>query len=461
MALLQSMKNDQVRCVIFDLDGLLINSENFYEAADKVVLQALGKAYSVDLEWKLRGRSALDCANRIVDFYRIDMSPEDWLQTVTEEQEKMFPSTRPMPGMIKILHHLNKHNIPLAIATSSTFKVVAKKTDHLQGMIAYFRHIVSISDPEVRVGKPHPDVYLVAKNRFKEGSEIPPIECLVFEDAVNGIKAATKAGMSSVFIPDPKMPVEVALSCQPTLTIRTGHDFKPELFGLPKYDYRPVTHVLFDVDGLILDTGAFFNRVTKQLLARHDKQLDWEQKVELMGKRRADMIEDMIEMLELPMTNEELNKEYSNLVEPMNKSAKMIEGAARLIKHLHAKGVPIAVATSSSAETLEVKMTNHKDVYKLFNHVVTGSHPDLKDGKPAPDIFLLSASNFPDKPKPENCLVFEDAPNGVQAAYDAGMQSVMVPHTNLGPLYTKKATQVLHSLIDFKPEDFGLPPFQN
>ena len=51
---------------------------------------------------------------------------------VKEEQSKMFPSTRPMPGIIKVLHHLYKNKISMAIATSCTFKTVAKKTDHLQ-----------------------------------------------------------------------------------------------------------------------------------------------------------------------------------------------------------------------------------------------------------------------------------------------------------------------------------------
>ena len=122
--------------VIFDLDGLLINSVNFYEAADKVVLQALGKAYSMDLDWKLRGRTALDCAKIIVDYYNLDMTPDEWHTLGKEEQNKMFPSIRPMPGVIKVLHHLRKHRVPMAIATSSTFKTVAKKTDHLQ--VSYF-----------------------------------------------------------------------------------------------------------------------------------------------------------------------------------------------------------------------------------------------------------------------------------------------------------------------------------
>lgn len=132
----------------------------------------------------------------------------------------------------------------------------------------------------------------------------------------------------------------------------------------------------------------------------------------------------------------------------------------RLIRHFHALNIPIAVATSSSTSTLAEKTKNHRELFDLFHHVVTGSHPDLKNGKPAPDIFLLCASMFDPVPDPAQCLVFEDAPNGIQAACDSGMQSVMVPHQSLGSQYTLRATQVIHSLIDFKPSDFGLPAFR-
>jgi hypothetical protein len=57
------------------------------------------------------------------------------------------------------------------------------------------------------------------------------------------------------------------------------------------------------------------------------------------------------------------------------------------------------------------------------------------------------------------CLVFEDAPNGVKAARSAGMQVVMVPDPHISKSHCENATQVLESLLDFKPEDFGLPPF--
>lgn len=90
-------------------------------------------------------------------------------------------------------------------------------------------------------------------------------------------------------------------------------------------------------------------------------------------------------------------------------------GAERLIRHLSANNVPIAVATSSGAESVAVKTKNHQEVFKLFHHFVMGStDPEVKEGKPAPDIFLIAAKRFPDSPDPKKCLVVEDAPNGVQ-----------------------------------------------
>ena len=78
----------------------------------------------------------------------------------------------------------------------------------------------------------------------------------------------------------------------------------------------------------------------------------------------------------------------------------------------------------------------------------------------AQNFLVLSYSLFEPPPDPSTCLVLEDAPNGIQAAFDAGMQSVMVPHKNISPQYCIKATQVINSLLDFHPEDFGLPPFK-
>lgn len=76
-------------------------------------------------------------------------------------------------------------------------------------------------------------------------------------------------------------------------------------------------------------------------------------------------------------------------------------GAEKLIRHLHASGIPIAVGTSSGQDSVKVKTSYHFEVFEMFHHIVMGSSdPEVKEGKPAPDIFLLACARFPDKPDP-------------------------------------------------------------
>ena len=81
---------------------------------------------------------------------------------------------------------------------------------------------------------------------------------------------------------------------------------------------------------------------------------------------------------------------------------KCLPGAERLIRHLAKHNVPIAIATSSSYDSVQRKIENHRELFGLFHHMVMGSSdPEVTKGKPHPDVFLVCAKRFPNKPDPE------------------------------------------------------------
>ncbi|KAF5203869.1 (DL)-glycerol-3-phosphatase [Thalictrum thalictroides] len=121
----------------------------------------------------------------------------------------------------------------------------------------------------------------------------------------------------------------------------------------------------------------------------------------------------------------------------------------------------MAVATGSNQRHFELKTQNHGEIFAMMHHIVNGDDPEVEKGKPSPDIFLAAARRFEDAfVDPRNILVFEDAPAGVAAAKNAGMYVVMVPDPNLDASYHSGADQVLSSLLDFNPGEWGLPPFE-
>ena len=101
------------------------------------------------------------------------------------------------------------------------------------------------------------------------------------------------------------------------------------------------------------------------------------------------------------------------------------------------------------------------DLFSLFKIVILGDNPEVKQGKPHPDVFLVTAQKFDVPPSPDKVLVFEDAPNGVTAGKGAGMGVVMVPDERLDSSYYNNADLVLKSLEEFCPEEWGFPAYNN
>ncbi|KAJ3653702.1 hypothetical protein Zmor_012940 [Zophobas morio] len=228
-----------------------------------------------------------------------------------------------------------------------------------------------------------------------------------------------------------------------------------------KQIFQKVTHVIFDLDGLLLDTESIYKKVFSDIAQRHGKVYTAETRGKVIGTTEDVGARIAVEEMQLPMSPEDFLKEYKAAADKSLHTVGLMPGAERLVRHFHTKQIPIAVATSSGQDTYDIKVEHHKSLFSLFSHVVTGgTDPEVKSGKPSPDIFLVCARRFKDSPKPEQCLVLEDAPNGVQAAVKAGMQVVMVPDKQIEEKATKLATLKLNSLEEFRPEMFGLPPLE-
>ncbi|XP_075726242.1 pseudouridine-5'-phosphatase-like [Rhipicephalus microplus] len=267
--------------------------------------------------------------------------------------------------------------------------------------------------------------------------------------------------MQVVMVPDPRMDQENRNRA--TLCIDSLADFKPELFGLPPYPaaakkspsrsesikdikpqapgskFKPVSYVIFDLDGLLLDTEKLYSAAVETVASRFSKISP--------GNSRS-------RCWDSPKLTQR-TRSSRPWVCPWNQTS-----AERLVRHLHEHTVPMAIATGSAAPLFDLKMTRHHDVLALFHHVVcAGENPEVKRGKPHPDIFLVAASRFDGKPPSEKVLVFEDVVNGVTAALAAGMQVVMVPDPRIGEEHRGRATTCVTTLLEFKPELFGLPAF--
>ncbi|KAK5692267.1 hypothetical protein LTR17_025431 [Elasticomyces elasticus] len=203
-----------IRACLFDMDGLLLDSEDKYTICTNAVLSQYGRP---NLPWsikaQLQGRPGLQAGKIFEEWAQLPVSRDEYMKKVTEMQKKLFPECKALPGVEELLKGMKEKGVEMALATSSHSGNFALKTGHLGDLFSVFdeEHRVLGDDPRIPPGrgKPAPDIYLVALETInarlrKEGKkEVAPEEALVFEDSVPGIEAGRRAGCQVVWCPHP------------------------------------------------------------------------------------------------------------------------------------------------------------------------------------------------------------------------------------------------------------------
>lgn len=221
--------------------------------------------------------------------------------------------------------------------------------------------------------------------------------------------------------------------------------------------FGPIKAVIFDMDGLLLDTEGIYTEVTHMITSRYGRTFDWAIKQNTIGRGARDFAGYVINALELPLSVDEFLTIREPLLDERFPRSVAMPGAEALVRHLAANGIPIAVGTSSSIHYFKAKTTLHRAWFELFETVVTADDPEVGAAKPAPDIFLVAARRLGVDPK--TCVVFEDSPFGVTAAKAAGMFAVAVPDSHMPMEQYEHADLCLTSLEEFPLEAWGLPGF--
>ena len=214
-----------IQAAIFDMDGLLLDTEKYWDSARHMYAAEHG-GHWVDADQEaVMGLNSREWARYMQRRFNIALSEEAIIEAVIERMIGMYQrSGAPLlPGATEAVHALSQR-VPLAVASSSPRRIIEVALE-TAGLRPAFQAIVSSDD--VARGKPHPDVYLEAARRLAT----PPEACLALEDSTNGLLAAQAAGMTVIAVPNVVFPPSGAALAGSSLILSSLTDL--DLAALP------------------------------------------------------------------------------------------------------------------------------------------------------------------------------------------------------------------------------------
>ncbi|MBL8161069.1 MAG: HAD-IA family hydrolase [Anaerolineae bacterium] len=184
------------KAIIFDMDGLLVDSEVIWQEAEDSVLAMHNVRPAPEVRAQLLGLRNDEFMRRLREIYNIDASQETLEREVIARMLRLIPhKVKPQPGAVEMLAYVAELGLPTAIASSSP-NIIIETVVKTQG----WRDVLPVrcSAEHLPHGKPAPDVYLKAA----EALGVDPLDCLALEDSANGARAAVAAGMTCYAVPE-------------------------------------------------------------------------------------------------------------------------------------------------------------------------------------------------------------------------------------------------------------------
>lgn len=213
---------------------------------------------------------------------------------------------------------------------------------------------------------------------------------------------------------------------------------------------------LFDLDGVLIDSEPLHGQAWKETAALFDLNLTYRQLKLLRGKRRIDCANELVKLIPKVVKVKDLLNLHKPISRELILKAQAMKGGESLVKRCHKKNIPMALVTSSSSESFQIKTAPHQWM-NLFSVKVLGDDMLLEQGKPAPDPYLLAAKKL--NLAPQECWAVEDSISGVSSALEAGCfvfylkeisdelpkKEVFDQHINLKQInYLKEIEQILN-----------------
>ncbi len=210
-----------IDAVVFDMDGVLIQSEEVWDEVREAYVRERGGRYDAEIQRAMMGMSSTEWSSYLHDVAGVAESPEEINAEVVRRMLASYRDHLPLiRGAADAVRRMAA-DFPLGLASSSNREIIDTVLD-VSGLAPCFR--VTVSSEEVGHGKPAPDVYLEAARRL----DVDPARCCAIEDSHGGIRSAKNAGMRVIAIPNPTYPPGDEALALADVTLDSLDDLTPE-----------------------------------------------------------------------------------------------------------------------------------------------------------------------------------------------------------------------------------------